>query len=140
MGDGTTGGGTLSVSSEDLKYFADTTLVNFIKAIQGDPNYKIIRGFGGAGLSAESNYDKLLAGYTNFGLADSVQKEFGALCKALYGSLDTLVTQLATARVELKMALAVMERAHEESITAAEMMEVLTKVMATGAPKPAATP
>ncbi|MFC8448888.1 hypothetical protein [Kitasatospora sp. NPDC057223] len=140
MGDGTNGGGTLSVSSEDLKYFADTTLVNFIKELQGDPSYKVIRGFGGGGISSESNYDKLLAGYTNFGLATTVQKEFGALCKALYGSIDTLVQQLGTARVELKIALAAMERAHEEAITAAEMMEILNKVMGAGAPKPTTTP
>ncbi len=140
MPDETPGGGTLSVGSDDLKYFADVTLVNFIKDLQGDPSYKVIKGFGGGGLSGGSNYDKLLGGYTNFGLATSVQKEFGALCKALYGSLDTLVTQLGTARVELKLALAAMERAHEESMTAAEMMEILTRVMGTGAPKPTTTP
>ncbi|MEV7601197.1 hypothetical protein AB0O91_27915 [Kitasatospora sp. NPDC089797] len=122
---------TLSVNKDDLTYFADQEITGFIADMTGNPGYQAMQRYSGA---TGGSGDTLLVGNQYFA-ADSIVLEFKRWATGVATDLSTLNAQMSTARIKLKLALDIMETAHEEAMTAAEMMAVLTKVSTATAPK-----
>ncbi|MER6396558.1 hypothetical protein ABT263_10900 [Kitasatospora sp. NPDC001603] len=128
-------GHTLSVQSDDLKYFADTQLGNYLKVLKDDPGFKTMLSFGGDG---GGEFASLLVGHGSdqvMPVAGKIRTDFKNLATGVATDLKTLGVQMTEAQLRIRLALTLMDAAHEEAMTAAEMMEVLTKVSTATAPK-----
>ncbi|MER7753277.1 hypothetical protein [Kitasatospora sp. NPDC097643] len=124
---------TLSVKHDDLEYFANTQLKNFLHELAADPGYTSVLAFAGEGAG---DYTGLLTGHgTEFPLAENVKTNFKALATGLAGDLKTLGVQMTEAQLRIQLTLTIMDAAHEEAMTAAEMMQILNKVGSAAPPK-----
>ncbi|MFB7614107.1 hypothetical protein [Kitasatospora sp. NPDC056181] len=133
-------GGTISFDHDGLDKFANTDLKNFLDEFEKSEAYKAVVQFssqGGSGTGAAGTpYTKLLPGYQTFPSALSLQNGFTGLCTTLAADLDTLGKQVLAAQRELRRTIRLMDTAHEEAMTAAEMLEVLNTVISAGGNKP----
>lgn len=118
-------GPTLSMNEEDLNTFIKECLQAFQTALLADTGYQAVMKFEGGQL-------KLLAGSAPFQAGADIQARFAAFSKALHEILKSFDTQMLDAELAIHRAIEIMKRAHEEALTAAQMMEVLNKVMAGG--------
>ncbi|MBP0452902.1 hypothetical protein J5Y04_25645 [Kitasatospora sp. RG8] len=126
---------TLSVNHDDLEYFANVQLKNFLDQLASDPGYKAMLSFGGI---EPGEYTQLYTGFAgSFPLAGSVKAKFAALAKGLASDLKEAGLQMTDAQLEILKAMQIMDSAHEEAITTAEMLQILNKVIASAPPKSA---
>ncbi|MFD7450589.1 hypothetical protein [Kitasatospora sp. NPDC059827] len=130
---------TLSVNHDDLKYFADTELGAFLKDLAADPGYRAMLSFAGEG---GGDYSTLQLGHGSeaaLSIATKIQSDFKALAGGISTDLKTMGTQMTEGQLRIRLALTLMETAHEEAMTAADMMAILTKVSAATPTKPSTT-
>ncbi|MFD9594191.1 hypothetical protein ACFWA9_15715 [Kitasatospora sp. NPDC059973] len=122
---------TLSVNKDDLQYFANTEIGGLLDDLNQNPGYNVMQRYAGM---LDSAGNSLLVGNKLF-FADSIVRDFKNLATGLATDLGTLKAQMRQAQVKIQLTLTIMEEAHEEAMTAAEMMEVLTKVSTAAPPK-----
>ncbi|MER7765707.1 hypothetical protein [Kitasatospora sp. NPDC096140] len=122
---------TLSVDKDDLQYFANTEIGGLLDDLNQNPGYNVMQRYAGM-LNDTGN--SLLVGNKYF-FADSVVLDFKNLATGLATDLGTLKAQMRQAQIKIQLTLTIMDEAHEKAMTAAEMMEVLTKVSTATAPK-----
>ncbi|WP_371521978.1 hypothetical protein [Kitasatospora sp. NBC_01300] len=124
---------TLSIDHDDLEYFAYTQLEGYKRELANDPGFVAIGGFGGHGTG---QYTALLTGHgAELPAADRVKANFAQLAKGLSEDLLLLGIQMSEAQLRIKATLGIMDTAHEEAMTAAEMMEILNEVVKVTLPK-----
>ncbi|MFB7911474.1 hypothetical protein ACFXPX_38340 [Kitasatospora sp. NPDC059146] len=126
---------TLSVKHDDLKYFADTELGAFLKDLAGNPGYRAMLSFAGEG---GGDYSTLLLGHGSpaaLSIATKIQTDFKTLAGGISTDLKTMGTQMTEGQLRIRLALTLMEAAHEEAMTAADMMAILGKVSSATPPK-----
>lgn len=124
---------TLSVNHDDLEYFANVQLNNFLRELAADPGYKAMLAFGGV---EAGEFTALLTGHAGtFPAAGNVKANFGALAKGLAADLKKAGLQMTDAQLEILKTLEIMDAAHEEAMTAAEMMQILNKVVSSAPTK-----
>ncbi|MFD8783543.1 hypothetical protein [Kitasatospora sp. NPDC059599] len=122
---------TLSVHKEDLQYFANTEIGALLDDLNKNSGYNVMQRYAGM---LDDTGNSLLVGNRLF-FADSVVLDFKNLATGLATDLGTLKAQMRQAQVKIQLTLTIMDEAHEEAMTAAEMMEVLTKVSGAAPPK-----
>ncbi|MFE6054952.1 hypothetical protein ACFQ6N_29735 [Kitasatospora sp. NPDC056446] len=124
-------GHTLSVNKDDLQYFADKEIGGLLDSLNKNPGYEVMQRYAGI---LDGTGNSLLVGSKLF-LADSIVIDFKELATGLATDLGTLKAQMRQAQIKIQLTLTIMEQAHEDAMTAAEMMEVLTKVSSAAPPK-----
>ncbi|MEU8926145.1 hypothetical protein AB0D10_35320 [Kitasatospora sp. NPDC048545] len=122
---------TLSVNKDDLQYFANTEIGALLDDLNKNSGYNVMQRYAGM---LDDTGNSLLVGNRLF-FADSVVLDFKNLATGLATDLGTLKAQMRQAQVKIQLTLTIMDEAHEEAMTAAEMMEVLTKVSGAAPPK-----
>ncbi|MDH6707804.1 hypothetical protein P3T27_004541 [Kitasatospora sp. MAA19] len=124
-------GHTLSVNHDDLEYFANTILPSYLSQLETDPGYSAMLGFSGQGTAAKDHhYVALLAG--NFDGGTNLQKGFAHLAGSVVGDFKIFHNQMEKARLDVLDFLKTMDTAHDEALTAAEVMQILQDVIGAG--------
>lgn len=127
-------GNTLKVTDAYLQGVAQHQIDNFLTAIETDPQVTTIQNYAnftpggteqgdGPGL-----YNALMPGGGPLTEASTLQNRFQELCVALQSELETLQTQMMNMSVDLQEAQTTLQNAADDSLTAAQMLQVLNNV------------
>ncbi|MEV8325815.1 hypothetical protein ACFVHI_24400 [Kitasatospora sp. NPDC127121] len=122
---------TLSVNHDDLEYFANSILPSYLSQLETDPGYSAMLGFSGQGtVTTKHHYVSLLAG--NFESGTNLAKGFTHLASTVVGDFKTFHNQMEKGRLDVLSFLNLMDTAHDEALTAAQVMQILQDVIAVG--------
>lgn len=112
----------LEISDEDLKNFANVEIAGFLESYN-DASVQLVRQYAGEGGRS------LLPGSGALGADAQLKKQFGAMCTTLDGLLTTFQKQMTKAQADLWAVDSIFQDAHDEALTAAEMMQILQGLM-----------
>ncbi|MDH6133265.1 putative acylesterase/phospholipase RssA [Kitasatospora sp. MAA4] len=112
--------------AQRLQAFVDDTGDNpFILNLAGIKN-----GGTKAGLNADGTYDALLTGTTaDLAIAGTLSDKYKALCGALYDTFQAMGKSLYTIRVDLHNAKSTLNNAEDDSLTSAQLLQLLQNVL-----------
>jgi hypothetical protein len=127
-------GNVVKVDDEYLQGVILTQINSFLTDIQGNSAVTAIQDFanfttGGSpqdGVSGQ--YYALMPGSPPLTEAATLQAKFQSLCSQLQTELNTLSTQMTNMSVDLQTAQTILQNANDETLTAAQMMQVLNNV------------
>ncbi|MGW6913472.1 hypothetical protein ACWGB8_06575 [Kitasatospora sp. NPDC054939] len=112
----------LEISDADLKSFANVEIAAFLETF-GDTSVQTVRQFAGEGGKS------LLPGSGALGADALLKKQFGTMCTTLDGLLTTFQKQMTKAQADLRAVDSIFQEAHDDALTAAEMMQILQGLM-----------
>ncbi|MFJ4191048.1 hypothetical protein [Kitasatospora sp. NPDC089509] len=123
---------TLSVNHDDLKDFAYKVLAACLTRLETDPGFKAMMAFAGkSGVGKDALFTELLTGQFESGI--HLHDLFASnLAGSVLQDFTKFHQQLAKAQDDIWSFLQQMDAAHEDALTAAEMMQILQDVIGAG--------